>query len=83
MWRWGTSTIPRYQPIQRAGCPIIGRFPSLSLPDRVGDRHVKIANGSPAIVPTHDILPAQTSFLAPPVGFEPTTHGLGNRCSIP
>ena len=22
-------------------------------------------------------------FLAPPVGFEPTTHGLGNRCSIP
>ncbi len=22
-------------------------------------------------------------FVAPPVGFEPTTHGLGNRCSIP
>ncbi len=22
-------------------------------------------------------------FLAPPAGFEPATHGLGNRCSIP
>ena len=21
--------------------------------------------------------------LAPPAGFEPATHGLGNRCSIP
>jgi hypothetical protein len=33
------------------------------------------------------VLPAQVAFPlifeVPPAGFEPATHGLGNRCSIP
>ena len=27
--------------------------------------------------------PLSSSFAVPPAGFEPATHGLGNRCSIP
>jgi hypothetical protein len=27
--------------------------------------------------------PLTSDFVVPPAGFEPATHGLGNRCSIP
>jgi integrase len=27
--------------------------------------------------------PLTSNFVVPPAGFEPATHGLGNRCSIP
>jgi site-specific DNA recombinase len=33
--------------------------------------------------PVHSGEGSNTSTLVPPAGFEPATHGLGNRCSIP
>ena len=29
------------------------------------------------------VKPLNSGFAVPPAGFEPATHGLGNRCSIP